>query len=401
MNRLMATGAAALLFATTSVRAEQLTWVEDLSAPDSATYQFTDVRVIGADVYMSGYARSGLAGFVWKRIGGVWSDMNISNVSFVNSIHGTSGSDLWVGGNSGVHHYDGANWSGVAAGVGQEVKNIVAIDASNVVALGAGGSIRQTVNGGIAWTTISGGNGGTTVGLLANATDDIWIGGNDGQSYMEHWDGASYDVTPGYTSPGSFVQAIFQNGTNIYASGTGGEAWRWDAGTMAFVSINYMWNNFASARDVVVDDSGDAWFVGDRSHVFHYDGDTGAYDLQDSAIIPNGVTKKNSGNNSYTSIAIHNNNVNLIVVGSDGVWEAEIPIVVPFQVAFSNITVSDTIGFQFASEQGSNYVLQCSSNGATYVSKNFTIHGQGIPDEITFDPNGYDSNKTYRIIIAE
>lgn len=396
MNRLMATCAVALLVPMTSVRADQLTWTEDLAAPDGATYQFTDVHVIGSDVYMSGYARSGLAGFVWKRVGGVWSDMNISGVSFINTIHGTSGSDLWVGGNSGVHQYDGATWSGVSAGVGQEVKNIVAIDASNIVALGAAGSIRQTANGGSTWSSIVGGNMGTTVGLLANAADDIWIGGNDGQSYMEHWNGASYDITPGYTTPGSFVQAIFQNGAHTYACGTGGEAWKLDASGTNFVDIVYQWQAFASARDVVVDVSGDAWFVGNRSHVFHYDRETGVYDLQNDV-----TTVSAPQGDVYTSIGIHNNNANLIVVGSDGVWEAALPVVVPFQVAFSNITVGDTIGFQFASELGTNYVLQCSTNGATYSSKNFTIHGQGIPDEVTFDPNGYDSNKTYRIIIAE
>ncbi len=45
---------ALLLASVASASAIQLGWAEDLSAPNDATYQFTDVQVIGGDVYMSG-----------------------------------------------------------------------------------------------------------------------------------------------------------------------------------------------------------------------------------------------------------------------------------------------------------------------------------------------------------
>jgi len=391
MKRLFVFSVSALLVAATSARADQLAWAEDRTAPDDVTYQFTDVQVIDGDVYMSGYARVGLVGFVWKRSGVVWTDLNIPNVSFINTIHGTSGSDLWVGGNSGVHHYDGGSWSPVAAGVGQEVKNIVAIDASNIVALGAGGSIRQTANGGATWSTIAGGNGGTTVGLFAGATNDIWIGGNDGQSYMEHWDGGSYDVTPGYTSPGSFVQAIARNGTNTYACGTGGEAWKLDASGTNFVDIVYLWKGFASARDVVVDPSGDAWFVGDRAHVIHYDLGAGVYDLQNDVTL-------NASTNEYTSIDIFSSDRNLIVVGNGGVWEAEIEP--PPLATSSNVAVSGAVALEFESVLGSNYVLQCSTNLVTWSSKSFTIHGLG-QTETAIDSSGSAADKSYRILVTD
>jgi len=327
MSRTHVTAVVALLLSFASAQAIQLNWVEDLSAPDDATYQFTDVRVIGGDVYVSGYARVGLDGSAWKRSGGVWTNLNITGVSFLNTIDGTGASDIWAGGNSGVHHYDGVNWSGVAAGLGQEVKNIAAIDASNIVALGGGGAIRQSTNGGSVWTTIAGGNGGTTVGLLANAIDDIWVGGNDGQSYMEHWDGASYDVTPGYTTPGSFVQAIAENGGHTYACGTGGEAWKLDGPGTTFVDIVYQWQAFAAARDVVVDAAGDAWFVGDHAHVFHYDLSGDTYELQNNVSL-------NDPSRGYTSI--FNDGGNLIVVGNGGVWEASVGDPIP--IRFSNET---------------------------------------------------------------
>jgi photosystem II stability/assembly factor-like uncharacterized protein len=333
MNRTHIATAFALLTSIASAPAIQLNWVEDLSAPDDTTYQFTDVRVIGGDVYMSGYARAGLTGFTWKRSGGVWTNLNVPGVSFLNTIHGTGSTDIWVGGNSGVHHFNGSTWSSVAAGVGEEIKNIAAIDASHVVALGANGTIRQTANGGTSWTTIAGGNGGSTVGLLATATDDIWIGGNDGQTYMEHWDGGAYDITPGYTTPGSFVQAIARNGAHAYACGTGGEAWKLDGAGTTFVDIMYQYQTFASARDVVVDASGDAWFVGERAHVFHYDLSGDSYELQNSVSLDDPARE-------YTSI--FNDGGNLIVVGNGGVWETSVGDPIP--IRFSNETATHAPG---------------------------------------------------------
>jgi hypothetical protein len=393
MKQLLVLSFAALLVAATSVRAVQLAWAEDLSAPDDAIYQFTDVQIIDGDVYVTGYARIGLAGFVWKRSGGVWTDLSIPSVSFVDAIGGTSGSDLWVGGNSGVHHFDGGAWSPVAAGVGGEVKNIAVIDTMNIVAIGTEGTIRQTTDGGSNWNSIPGGLGGDTVGLLANGASDIWIGGRFAlQAYMEHWNGSAYDITPGTTTTlNSLVQAIAQNGTNTYACGTDGKAWKLDASGTHFVDIAYLWDGFAAARDVVVNLSGDAWFVGDRAHVIHYDLDTGGYDLQNDVTL-------NTSTNEYTSIDIYSSDRNLIVVGNGGVWEAEIEP--PPLAASTNVVVNGAVAMQFESVLGSNYVLQCSTDLVTWASKNLTIHGLGQQETAT-DPSGSDAGKSYRILVTD
>jgi hypothetical protein len=392
MKRLSVISIGALLVAATSTQADQLAWAEDHSAPDDVVYQFTDVQVIDGDVYVSGYARVGLAGFVWKRSGTVWIDLNIPGVSFVDTIGGTSASDIWVGGNSGVHHYDGGSWSSVAAGVGGEVKNIAVIDSLNIIAIGTEGTIRQTIDGGANWTSIPGGLGGDTVGLLANGANDIWIGGRFNlQAYMEHWNGAAFDITPGTTTTlNSLVQAIAQNGTNTYACGTGGEAWKLDSSGTNFVDLVYLWQNFAAARDVVVDSSGDAWFVGDRAHVIHYDLDTGVYELQNDVTL-------NTSTNEYTSIDIFSSDRNLIVVGNGGVWEAEIEP--PPLAASTNVAVS-AVAMEFESVLGSNYVLQCSTNLVTWSSKNFTIHGLGQV-ETAIDSSGSDADKSYRILVTD
>jgi len=67
-------------------------------------------------------------------------------------------------------------------------------------------------------------------------------------------------------------------------------------------------------------------------------------------------------------------------------------------VTFTNVEVNDVIGFQFESQDGVNYQLQCSSNLVDWISKNFTIHGLGQL-ETMFDPSGFDSNNNYRILI--
>ena len=86
MKQLLVLSFAALLVAATSVRAVQLAWAEDLSAPDDAIYQFTAVQIIDGDVYVTGYARIGLAGFVWKRSGGVWISGWVETAAFITSM---------------------------------------------------------------------------------------------------------------------------------------------------------------------------------------------------------------------------------------------------------------------------------------------------------------------------
>ncbi len=61
--------------------------------------------------------------------------------------------------------------------------------------------------------------------------------------------------------------------------------------------------------------------------------------------------------------------------------------------------VNDVTGFMFDSGVGTNYQLECSTDGTNWTGANVTIHGAG-QTETTFDPNGYDSNKTYRIVVV-
>jgi hypothetical protein len=65
--------------------------------------------------------------------------------------------------------------------------------------------------------------------------------------------------------------------------------------------------------------------------------------------------------------------------------------------AFTNITVGTETGFEFNSAAGTDYRLECSTNGMDWTDKNIVLHGLG-QTEILFDPNGFDSNRAYRIM---
>jgi hypothetical protein len=159
----------------------------------------------------------------------------------------------------------------------------------------------------------------------------------------------------------------------------------------SFVNISYQWQDYAGARDVVVDASGHAWFVGDRAHVFHYDPGTGIYDLQ------NGVSINNSAL-EYTAIDIFDNSRKLIVVGNGGVWEAELPPLP--QPAVADLTYDGSISLDFDGIAGVYYLLQCSNDLVTWTSENLVIQGLGETETIVI-PTSIETRKFYRIVIAE
>ncbi len=76
-------------------------------------------------------------------------------------------------------------------------------------------------------------------------------------------------------------------------------------------------------------------------------------------------------------------------------------VVVPPElgVAISTGLVNDVTGFMFDSDNGTNYQLEYSTNDVDWTAANVIIHGLG-QTETTFDPNGYHSNKTYRIVVV-
>ncbi len=65
-------------------------------------------------------------------------------------------------------------------------------------------------------------------------------------------------------------------------------------------------------------------------------------------------------------------------------------------VNISTVVVDNVVGFEFASQDGVDYFLECSTNMADWT-RLYTIHGQGISAEAAFDPGGFDSNKSYRV----
>jgi hypothetical protein len=63
----------------------------------------------------------------------------------------------------------------------------------------------------------------------------------------------------------------------------------------------------------------------------------------------------------------------------------------------NSIFVEDTVGFEFLSETGVSYRLEHSLSGISWTPVNATYEGTGGIFHV-FDPEGYDSNKTYRVV---
>ena len=66
-------------------------------------------------------------------------------------------------------------------------------------------------------------------------------------------------------------------------------------------------------------------------------------------------------------------------------------------VTITNVMVEGTMGIQFESLPSTDYQLESSTNLVDWDIRNFTIHGLG-QTETAFDPSGFDSNKTDRIV---
>jgi hypothetical protein len=77
--------------------------------------------------------------------------------------------------------------------------------------------------------------------------------------------------------------------------------------------------------------------------------------------------------------------------------ECTIPEPPEVGVAITTGLVDNVTGFTFVSGSGTNYQLESTTDNVIWNPANVTIHGLG-QTETTFDPNGFDSNKNYRII---
>ncbi len=136
-------------------------------------------------------------GRIFLRDSGGWNEVDFGlSVQLLNWVHGTSGRDIFAGGNNGtILHWDGSSWSS-----------------------------QPTPSTDPVW------------GLWAVASDDVWaVGGNVNSSkppFIWHWDGQSWSVSPipALVRPG--VHALFKvwgsGPEDVWAVGQNGVILHWN-----------------------------------------------------------------------------------------------------------------------------------------------------------------------------
>jgi hypothetical protein len=145
----------------------------------------------------------------------------------VNALAAASRSDVWaVGSINGagtlVFHWDGHRWSRVAApspngkGIGTELRDVAAISADDVWAVGLAGNSGLLIHwDGHGWHLVRAvaANDASLWGVSADASDDVWAVGANARGYLVlHWDGTLWHrfsvlSVPDATTPNSVTFA--------------------------------------------------------------------------------------------------------------------------------------------------------------------------------------------------
>ena len=318
-----------LCVVTWSVQAAVLTWTEDTTVPNKLQYGFTGVDTVGGNVYVSGFDQNaGYAGVVFKKSGGVWTNMGAGSGAWLNSVSATGASNVWSAGNGRIDHYNGTSWSQTS--VAGEVAAIDSSSLMNAVASRPFGGVARTItsDGGATWTALPAGVGDQDRAVIMNSPTDIWFGTGDSgtwTAYAQHYNGTTYDKTytlpiaSGYTA--SKVTGFAQGGGQLYAVGMNQATWRYDSGSDTWSFIAHPWANYVAHRAAAVDPTtGDLYVVGDRGMIWSYDLSAGIWEEQ---------LYLDHWNTNFASIAISNGILYAVGNGesgaSAGVWMAEIP----------------------------------------------------------------------------
>ncbi|HVM97594.1 MAG TPA: hypothetical protein VMT89_14465 [Candidatus Acidoferrales bacterium] len=172
---------------TTAFDASQVGWMLNVWGPGGGT-----VWAVGG---------TNTHGRIFERVDGAWSEVDSGiEVPLLNWVHGTSATDVFIGGNGGTMlHFDGNRWSQQSTPVSAPVWGVFAVAANDVWAVGGdpGATDPPFVlhYDGEAWTS-------ATLPILqrprvyaffkvwASGPDDVYIVGQNG--IILHYDGSQF-----------------------------------------------------------------------------------------------------------------------------------------------------------------------------------------------------------------
>jgi hypothetical protein len=160
----------------------------------------TDAWTIGADGSTGSAVTYHFDGTSFTRVANPMVAPAATPVLSVNAIAGTSGHDIWVGGqdqtsgyrhvqrHSLLMHYDGAAWTTQSIPDTGGILDLAALSPTNVWALGFDGSVLHW--DGATWSTATSSPGGQVLGAVS--ATNVWVAGAGG---FAHFDGTSWTAS--------------------------------------------------------------------------------------------------------------------------------------------------------------------------------------------------------------
>jgi hypothetical protein len=176
--------------------------VEAISANDVWAVGF------GGAVYHPDLRSDGTYGLHWD--GTRWNEAIASPLTYgesrhLNAISAISANDIWAVGyaitsnlsrtDAIIMHWDGSSWTYVTnPGISTTLRDVQAISANSVYAIGSNGQPLTMHWDGAAWSVLSAPPGGTVTAIMGISESTLWaVGTNGADSYTLKWEGATWN----------------------------------------------------------------------------------------------------------------------------------------------------------------------------------------------------------------
>ena len=145
-----------------------------------------------------------------------WSVVKVPQATRFWEIWGTSASNIYMAGESGVLlHYDGFSWSSINTGTTSTLGGVWGTAPDNIYVVGDSGTVLHY--NGLSWTKINTGYNAYYAGVWGSGPNDVFLLGSDA---IVHWNGAMWQVQATFPK---YMVDIWGNGPNdVFAVGTFG-----------------------------------------------------------------------------------------------------------------------------------------------------------------------------------
>ena len=171
-----------------------------------------------ADVWTVGATTDG-KGFAAHLHDGAWEKLPLDPAGTYFSVWGSDPAHVWIGTGTSILAYDGAGFTPVSTGLTSKVLALAGTSASDVWAFGTSGLARHW--DGATWTTTPMGAPILFMSAYARSANDVYAVGqlpNEG-STVAHWNGTGW--TRGSAKDGAGLRAVWGSANEVWAMGLG------------------------------------------------------------------------------------------------------------------------------------------------------------------------------------